>query len=69
MFETLKQNKIKLVVLIVALLLGWLTFLAFQEYASESASCLSKGGKLIYNAETRTMYCDVPSRKKDWWLW
>jgi len=69
MFETLKQNKVKLVVLVLILLLGWLTYLAFQEYAVESASCLNKGGKLVYDSESKTLYCDLPLRKRDWWSW
>ena len=39
----MKEHKFKIVALIIILMLGWLVYLAFQEYSTESRVCLEKG--------------------------
>lgn len=67
-------NKLpKIGVLFIFLLLGWLVYLAFQEYSTESRVCLERGGKIEYDADTKTLYCNLPKKVKkrnnNWWSW
>jgi len=65
------ENKLTLYVIGAFLMLGLLAWFAFQEYSTESRVCLEKGGKLVYENETKTLYCELPKpvRTKSWWEW
>ena len=52
----MKEHKFKIVALIIILMLGWLVYLAFQEYSTESRVCLEKGGTLTYDIDNKTLY-------------
>jgi len=68
----MKEHKFKIVALIIILMLGWLVYLAFQEYSTESRVCLEKGGTLTYDIDNKTLYCKMPPRvkkQKSWWEW
>jgi len=69
MLQMLQSNKVKLIAIVILILLGWLTYLAFNEYAIESRNCLSQGGKLVYDTDSKTLYCDLPKPEKSWWPW
>jgi len=74
MLKYLSQHKVKIILFLVLAGFLWLVYLAFQEYAVESAACLEKGGKLVYDTAQKTLYCELPPppepvKNDSWWTW
>lgn len=61
----LKNNfGIILTIIILLLFIGGVGYLTYAVHIEEMQRCKEAGGELIYDAEKKQIYCNIPSA---WW--